>query len=403
MRVPPVNQPDLTLKLRHDLTWSNGERLTAGDVRHSLRLARKHEKGLTEVLADPLQEADPFELPLSFRRGMLDPWDALRIPLVPRQFRGQDLESLTDAEFAKHPTGSGPFLLSVVDKDSLTFQANPYFHPAPPYQEIHWKRWQEGDKPGVLWDVPADAVGALKKRGYQLRTISPPRVWHLALNLQDPALASLDVRLALAYGIDREKILDKHFRFGQKLHAAANGPFIPGSSAQAQAPRVPAHLHQAELSRNYAKKAGQEVKSARWKLILFNSDPHQLAAGETLAKQMMATMETASIACTIDVEALGAFAYAAALEKGAYDLALTSIEHGEELLPLAGIAQIDPRLQEIFSQILRYRQFSQVKERLHDFHAALLERMPIIPLWSLQVPVAIQPGLPVPFLPNLGP
>src|SRR5262249_29226972 len=53
------------------------------------------------------------------------------------------------------------------------------------------------------------------------------RVYFLAVNHRNPKLQSAAVRRALAYAINREQLLDEHFRkgLGAVYHQALNGPY----------------------------------------------------------------------------------------------------------------------------------------------------------------------------------
>src|SRR5262249_41609376 len=76
------------------------------------------------------------------------------------------------------------------------------------------------EAPGVA--VPLPRPGGLNRR-----------IYFLAVNHRHPLLKKKDLRLALAQAIDREALLDAHFRgpLGKRVHRALNGPYPAGGWA----------------------------------------------------------------------------------------------------------------------------------------------------------------------------
>src|SRR5262249_25748879 len=86
--------------------------------------------------------ADAFQITLTLRQGYLDPLSLMDFKILP-----ESVTRMNDAEFAKAPTGSGPFRFSPQKSKSgkeVVFVANPYYEVRPgktgqPYiREIHF-------------------------------------------------------------------------------------------------------------------------------------------------------------------------------------------------------------------------------------------------------------------------
>src|SRR5262249_34696049 len=132
--------------------------------------------------------------------------------------------------------------------------------------------------------------------GYEVRMLPAPRVHVLAVNQRRAPLAQAAVRRALAYAIDRDGLLNRHFRgpasgaaksSGPAIpHHAANGPFPAGSWACAAPPRAPATLDHPERARSLARQAKATLDNQEWTLKYPNDDPRVAAALEELAEQV---------------------------------------------------------------------------------------------------------------------
>jgi hypothetical protein len=390
--LPPAST-ELTLKLRRDNAWSDGRIVTADDLRFSVRAHSKTlvGKGLGEMLEEPRSDSDPFRVTLPLRRGLFAPWHALRIHVVARE--GQAI--------------CGPYSIVAANADGAVFHPNPnYRGPARTFDMVRWTRWTgvSDSPPDIVWDAPPSDREALLKAGYRdFRVLSPPRVWLIALNVQRPGLANVDLRRALAHAVPREKLLDRHFRAGQKLHASANGPFAPGSWGQAPGTRVPAHLDQPAFAAGFAKKAAADIKNVQLLLLAPTLDAAWRDALGEMCKNMEDALKEAGIHARIAPMEKDAAEFRRALDGGDYDMALTWVDRAEYVLPLVPLTGGDPRLQQLVAQLLRHRDATIVRGQLHDFHAALVERMPVIPLWRLDIPVAVHSGASFPALDALHP
>jgi peptide/nickel transport system substrate-binding protein len=410
------------IQLRRDVYWSDGERLTSTDIRHTVLLAGAA-SAWRDLVEPPRLEGRPFTLKLTVKQGLLDPFAPLRFFVLPQKHHGQNLSRADDPAFAKAPIGTGPFRYlgrrPEGKREVAVFEANPFYVP-PPGQgrghigQVRLVAWSDlKDDPGqplphLVLDFPIRSLADLKKRGYaEVHSLPNRRIYFLALNHRVPALANQDLRRALAHAIAAEQILDQHFRGADesaKLYVLLNGPFPSGSWAAS--PRVPRSLYQPELAKSFARK----VSPVRLTLKYPSAEPGVAEACTALADQAHKLFAEVNVNVTLDLVPLSPDKMRDAIHKRDYELAYHHWDYDDDnfwLWPLfdphasalaAGGSNFlgyenDSKLQSLLRGVLNHRQFSVVRELQRSIHDHLYERMPFIPLWQLPVNVATSPAL----------
>jgi peptide/nickel transport system substrate-binding protein len=420
VRLPQPTPLWREFRLRPDAHWPDGQPVTAADVRQTVTKLR--EPGWTgnspvwkEIQAHV--EDDPALVRIQFSRGQFQPLSLLTFPVLPQTFRGRPLR-LDDPEFAKAPMGSGPYLLaperrSEDGRDYMVFRANPHYIRAgkrPHFQEIRlWsvkdpiKEFQHPSKPMHLWfDATTPEITALAKSGItDVRSLANRRVYFLAVNHRVKMLTSMDLRRAIAHGIDREAILNKHFRAGKEgLHTALNGPYPAKSWACCPPPRVPANPFDLALAKSKTQLAKEQSKRDKFELTLKfpEEDPQVLGTCQDIKTQL------AKLGIHVKLEGLSAQRLREAVDRRDYELAYYHLDYPDDTFTLwpffepeavgPGGANFlgyeDVPLKNSFSRALGHRQFSEIQKLTHDIHAQLYEQMPLIPLWQLQTHIAFR-------------
>jgi peptide/nickel transport system substrate-binding protein len=442
---PTVIPGGRRFRLRPGARWSDGRRVTALDVRHTAQLlARADLPWRTPEWADLLEPPtapDPLRIEFHFRLDYLDPRGSLSFPVLP-----ESLERADDEKYGRAPLGSGPFKFAgrrrEDGRDCAVFVA---VHPAPQIREIRFvavadpaKEVADPKRPlHLLLGLPTEALAPLRQAGVKdLRTLEDRRVYFLAVNHRLPELANVNVRRALALGIDREAILTAHFRGGhagrqalgalgaalalaasdvpdghRDFHRALNGPYPPKSWACAPASRVPAELYDPELARSLLKAAREKegVKEVKLTLKYPQDEPGVAAACREIARQLAALGEAAGCPIQLQVEAVPPRELRRALQERTYALAYHHLDYGDEtywLWPLFDdqpaalrpggsnyLGYQDADLAGLFRNAMAHRDFARVRTITHNIHAHLHERMPLIPLWQLDTHLAVHADL----------
>ncbi len=424
-------------RLRRDLYWADGTRLTSADLRHTLLLAQQAggEAGnpaARELLKAPHFEGNLFRLELAYRQGTLDPLAPLTFKVLPQQYRGKPLPRADDTDFAREPLGSGPYQYAGRKQEGevpvALFRANPCYvragEPEPgSIREVHLRAWRDRlaelgtPLPHLVWDPPTDQLAGLRRQGYsEVRTLPTPRVYFLAVNHRRAALAGDAVRRALAHAIDREKLLDQFFRApgGTEAppHHAANGLFPRGCWAAASATRVPPQFYQPEQALALLKQVKGDLD---FTLKYPDDDPRVAKACTELAKQVEQRFAEGGVRLTLRPLPLPPRELRRALEQREYDLLYQSIEHGDEPYRLWALFdpqesavrpggsnylgyESDAKLQKLLRAALQHREFAELRDNLQTAHAHLAQMMPVIPLWQLDTHVAVHASLRLPEL-----
>jgi ABC-type transport system substrate-binding protein len=362
---------------------------------------------------------------LTLGQGFLDPLAAMSFKVMPAHHR------IDSVEFAQKPVGSGPFLLEGEKTDAglgrkyIAFAENPQFGSRPGRTGLPRARELRLYVPpdpvkdladgtlDLVFDLTAEQAGKL--RGMPGVVVPLPsneqvnrRVYFLAVN--NRKLIQADLRIALARAIDREALLDEHFRkgFPDKLHHAINGPFPVGSWAADPtlvSRRDPKSHDPFDLDLARAKFKAVLAKSGRAEIALTLKYPTGNKQVEEAMKDLCARVSRDVPGLRLTPEGVNPHTLREDVEeRGAYDLAYYHYDFPEGafwLWPLLGqgerkgenfLAYTGPLLGQVQkASTLRY--FPEVQAVARSIHSKMLEsEMPFIPLWQLDPLFAYRRG-----------
>jgi ABC-type oligopeptide transport system substrate-binding subunit len=443
---PRVIQMGRRFHLPRNGQWASGEKsgarpVTAGDVRKTVQLlqegrgtGRSAEWG---KLLEPVKVGgDPYVVDLTLTQGFLDPLAAMTFKVLPQGVRDVDSKA-----FALKPVSSGPFRYlgrpseGTGGRQYAAFEINPNYGSRPDkfgrpsIREVRFFQYtdavQEIEKGNLdlVLDLTAEEAAKLQNAGRVRVDLPKPgtpnrRVYFLALNQRRPLLASVKLRRALAFAVNREKLLDDHFRGGLKVHKAINGPYPAGSWAcnpelKKDRNKDSLDLFDEARAKALAQEALEELKvnpaAARLTLLYPSGDARLAKAMEALRDQVRAVTGV-----ELEPKALEPHQLREEVEvSNAYDLAYYHYDFPDEtywLKPLLGSpggrdnylgAQGGPALNQLQEAMAR-RQFAEVRKHTWLAHEQLLQEMPLVPLWQLDPLAALSADLEaVPFDPLL--
>ncbi|OBB59487.1 ABC transporter substrate-binding protein [Mycobacterium sp. 852013-51886_SCH5428379] len=212
------DQLQWTFHLRRGVTFHDGTPFTAEDVVFSYR----------RIIDEQLTNVDKFSAvtditavdPATVRIVVAHPTPNLLTNLG--GFKGMAIVSranVDSGEIATRPIGTGPFAFATATSgDSITLRANPdYWGGAPRISGVTFRFISEASTAlsalqagEVDWtdSIPPQRVSQLRDDESLRLAVTPSNdYWYLALNTAKPPWDDVRVRQAIAYGIDRDAIV----------------------------------------------------------------------------------------------------------------------------------------------------------------------------------------------------
>lgn len=407
-------------ELPRNAFWSDGRQLMFTDIEESLKLLSRGEGvGLSrawgELLDAPESMRNPFQLILRLKQGFRDSLAPMTFKILPRPGgRGSPTES---EGFAIQPTTSGPFRLGRTGQSDETirlttiFVANPTYgqrpgkQGAPFIQEIRFYSYTDNTdlakelssrKLDMVLDLTAKQAEELQNKPDIVVPLPSPavpnrRIYFLAVNTRKVEDSKL--RQALSSAIDREDLLNKHFRGSlSKLHKALTGPFPAGSWA-CKSIQDTNKDSQKLFDPDRAKLQKLRAKAGPFQLKYAADNPSVDEAMKDLCAQVK--KETGVVLeptpCTpyelrYDVEKVKN-----------YDVAYYHYDFPDEIYWLAPLFKPPPgsddannifkyqnaELMTLLEGTKNYRTFAKVQEHQQLNQDLLNREMPLIPLWQL--------------------
>jgi peptide/nickel transport system substrate-binding protein len=224
-------------KLRDDVYFHDGSKMTADDVKLSLERANKLNSRITSLLKmKSIEVVDPTTLRIKTSEMN---------PILPAILHYPSTVILSQKSLDKDgnvvsPIGTGPFQFESFDDQTheLTVVRNDkWWDGKPKLEKIVLKPIQdpntramaiENGEVDFTVDVPYNEVERINALdGITVEKYENPRIYYLYFNFQHSPLDDAKVRQAIAYGMDKNSIVE-YVLFG--VGKAAIGPFMPSFS-----------------------------------------------------------------------------------------------------------------------------------------------------------------------------
>jgi peptide/nickel transport system substrate-binding protein len=221
-----------TFYLRPNARWHDGQPVTADDVIYTVSTMQATDFPGNPDLAAAWQGVDVTKLDnLTVQFTRLEPFapflDYASVGLLPVHLLSQTAaKDLPGSAFNRQPVGSGPYRLRHLDLRAATVEVSDEYYAAKPYISRVVFRFYKDDTAvgqGLLrgevqgdWHVDGSQAAALRASpNVRFYSAVQPSFDGLCFNLNDPLMSSLEVRQAVAYGIDRESLLRQFDGLGQ--------------------------------------------------------------------------------------------------------------------------------------------------------------------------------------------
>lgn len=292
-----------TFKLRPDARWHDDKPVTADDVLFTASLLQAPEfPGRSDIGAAwqslTVARLDDITVRFVLREPFAGFLDYVTIGLLPRHvLSGTEARTLAQAQFNLQPVGSGPW--RVVDVSAAGSRVSAvalepfagYYGSKPALARLTFRYYantsatldafQAGEVDGVARVAVVDQTRAAALPGLTLYTAKLARYSALFLNTRKDsgtvALADKQVRQALLYALDREKIV-RDALAGQGV--VADTPFIPDTWAYSDSTRK--YSFDPERARQLLRSAGYELATDPR-----SNQPFWLKDGEAIALTLL--------------------------------------------------------------------------------------------------------------------
>lgn len=239
-------------ELRDDIVWHDEHLFTAEDVAFTYSLMQDEDfpgdSGRQRLWQSiDIRVISPELIEFELREPYAGFLDATTIGILPAHLLSDvTAKELPAIDFNRNPIGTGPFKVAE-DED---WEANGLLRLSPfhaawpqgarigdigfrfyPSEEVLVNAFGQGEIQAINNVTPSMLPGVIQIPEARLFTAPASRYSSLLFNVGEKgseATQSIDVRRALAYGLDREKIIDQSLN-GQGV--SHNGPYLPGSWA----------------------------------------------------------------------------------------------------------------------------------------------------------------------------
>lgn len=329
----------LTLRLREDAFWEDGEEVTASDVKYTLDVIKSlPETGLYRLCLENIADysaVDAKTFSITYEKPFSGALYNLTIPVIPQHHfsRGRTASEITE------PLGSGRYKLeefNVMREVKLTASGSS-FRGKPNITEV--VAIIVRDLESGLYAYDQNILDIVETRRADWKKISTARQSNvfrrasqgyefLALNFRNEALCDVYIRRAIAHCIPKTEIIDKYYA-GNAF--AANTPVNPQSWLYE--PDAAVYEYNPEKAREYMRLSEQSFGEDDALKILVNDDnPERLLTAERLRDELLGV----KIPCELEIREFDDYVYR--LYAGYFDIAVCGFEMSlnPDLEPLLG-------------------------------------------------------------------
>lgn len=305
-----------TFFLRPNARWHDGQPVTADDVIYTVATIQAVDFSGNPDLSAAWQGVEMTKLDnLTVRFSRSEPFapflDYASVGLLPAHLLSSvPPADLASSAFNRQPVGSGPYRLRQMDLRSATLEVADDYYAAKPFISRLMFRFYRDDATVAQalvkgevqgdWHVDASQAKALTEstnvRFYQA---TQPSFDGLCFNLSDPLLSHLEVRQAIAYGIDRQALAQQ---FMQSLATIDDSPIA--ATSWAYDPNVRHYTYDPSQAADLLDQAGWQrgsdgIRSREGQrlapIILVADLPDHVALAQAMAQQLRAIGMDASV------------------------------------------------------------------------------------------------------------
>lgn len=398
------DKTEMTIRLREDVQWHDGQPLTAGDVVFTIQAMQDKGTLSTEAgrvaFIQSAKAVDEHTVRLKFVRPEARPEDKLLFKILPaHRFSGGTAVKRTDT-FRNNPVGTGPYTLVKYNEDnSVSFSANPtYGKPVPISQvtmrEVSDKNYQAKlllyeSLEALVRVLPRDLAMLQNNRKVELYPYQTNSWWYIGFNLQRSQWQDPNVRQALSSLVDVEGLLAP-VGTGDVL----SGPFVKSSPYYNH--DVTPYVHDEDKAESLLHAAGYTKSGNNWtkggKPLTITITAHQsLESAQEVAINLQSQLQSFGVGA--NVEFLDEAAWKSRIwRERDFDLVLSqwTFDRNEDIREQfysTGSRNFtsykNPQVDALLDKSRDAMDPFQRKSALREAHAAIHADAPMIFLWTL--------------------
>ncbi|MHB0922391.1 MAG: ABC transporter substrate-binding protein [Bellilinea sp.] len=236
-----------------------------------------------------------------------------------------DATSGDSIKMSEAPNGTGPYMLKEwIRGDRVIYEANPNYWGTPadiPNLVFRWSEQsaqrllelQSGEVDGVDNPAPEDFATISGDPNLALYPRDPLNIFYIGFNHEVAPFDDVKVRQAIAYAIDRERIVDQYYAEGSQVAKV----FVPPAIQPGYSEAVDWYPYDPDMARELLKEAGKE--NLEITLSLRNVVRGYLPTPDKVAQEIQAQLAEVGITVKINIMESTAFIDAtAAGQEGFY-------------------------------------------------------------------------------------
>jgi peptide/nickel transport system substrate-binding protein len=308
----------LTITLRSDVKFSNGQPMTSKDVAFSLEKMRKSPvNGTLYEAITKVSTPDPSTVVIDLKSvspGMLAVLANYSSDIIPANYGGQ-----SQKQFAQSPIGTGPYAVSGQHGQEVTLVPNKFYSgkATPHFEEMVFsvaadentrlQQLRSGELQMSTATLLGTKTGLPPGSGVKVETTPQKMVTFILLNQDSPALKDQRMREAVNLAIDRQGIIAT----GTDGQGEEGLSYMPPTQNYFQDVKPPAT--DAEKAEALVKEATADGVKPEFEIWYGATDPYQRQAVQIIQQNLEA------IGITVKLETLDEATLIELCETGEYD------------------------------------------------------------------------------------
>ena len=408
-----IDNTNYIIKIKDDIYWSNGEILTAYDIKFTVDILKS---GIDSIYADNLRNVSGLELidDYSIRISLYEeePFFEyyLTFPIMSSFY--YEGENFIDSNKNESPIGTGMFQISSIEEGKIILSKNPYYwnnEKKPVIEQIQINKYSSmGDvyKAFKLGDIDIINVSAKNIEEY-IGTIGYSKIEYktrnydfLSFNTSNIIFSEASVRKAINYIIDKNNIIATTLGNGYQV---SNFFFDMESWLHNDILNLENNW---DLGKQILETTGWEYRQNKWfkningvsielkfDLVVNSSDFVKVNVANNIANQLK------NIGITVNVKQVSTQRYLEYLNNKDYDCILTGVESSfspnlERYFGENNIANYrNEEILNILNSVKNKNSQEEIKKEYQRLYEIYLEEMPYIGLYRETDYVVFNQGL----------